>query len=222
MKAVCSLNAPRLDYVYDKACEFIVRQNICVLPADPFRIIENHRWGLVSYAKLAEIVDEAPQTLSSVCGAECATIFNGRNYCIVYDSGASEFARVVRGLFGEIGHIVLGHFELPGFAALNAAGREVLAREARLFALFVMAPSAVIRACGLDSVASLRCACGLTSADAAKRLSLYKGRQPCEGDALVRATLREYISAGMKARLYSPIDALFDEIRGVRTGNFPA
>ncbi|MDR3644522.1 MAG: ImmA/IrrE family metallo-endopeptidase [Clostridia bacterium] len=201
---------PRYEEVYRKACEFIISQPVALLPADPFRLISENRWGLVSYRQLAQKTGIPVDSLiASLQSPDGCTLYNGSNYCIAYNNDVAVFGRVVFTLFHEIGHIVLGHFNdfdrglqaQGGVRMLNSAKYRVLENEASYFASNVMAPSVVIERCELKTVGSLRIACGMSYDAAETRLLHFKHWVPTELDQRVQQTMLEYIRVSHRPRL---------------------
>lgn len=194
---------PRYEFVYQRACEFIISQPVSLLPADPFRLIERNRWGLVSYRQLAHQMKVPVQDIvEAVQGRSGFTVFNGANYCIAYNSDIEVFSRIVFALFHEIGHIYLGHFaQQQPSDELSDKARRVLELEANYFASNVMAPSIVIERCGLKSIDSLCCACGMSCNDAETRLLHFKNWSLSELDLRVQDTMLEYIRVTRRPRM---------------------
>ena len=206
---------PRHDFAYDKACEFIVAEQIANLPVNPFEIIKRNRWGFATYKRLGVLAcaagDFTPLLGKSRDGF---TIYNSRNYCIVYNDAIGCFSRIVFTLMHEIAHIWLEHLKQFSEEELILYRRE-LDEEASLFASFVLAPSVVIKRCGLDSIANLRSACGLSHEAAARRLIQFRSWQPRDADKPVERLLDAYIKVSIARRTFSPaVEILFEEEEG--------
>lgn len=186
---------PRYDMAYRRACELIVSEPVRLLPADPFSIIQRHRWGLVSYRELACRAGVSPKALlDAVPSPDGFTVFNGENYSIAYNGDVEVFGRIVFTLFHEIGHILLGHFAESGLGGLLPGGVcRTYELEANYFASNVMAPFAVMEQCGFDTVENLCVSCGMSHGAAEMRLAEFKSWTPGEFDERVRAAMLEYI-----------------------------
>ena len=195
------MTSPRTDWVYGRACGFIVSQRIDRLPVEPTRIIARNGWGLVTYERLAELDGIPPAAVASLCrSGDGFTIFNGRNYCIAYNSTGHTFGRVVFTLMHEIGHITLGHLSRPDSDALSGDGNDTLEREADYFAGCVLAPSVVIERCGLKNPAQLSAACGLSHQAAVRRLEQHRLWRKVPADEPVNRLLDAYIKTNMAVR----------------------
>lgn len=195
------MTSPRTDWVYGRACGFIVSQRIDRLPVDPLRIIARNGWGLVTYERLAQLDGIDTAAVASLCrSGDGFTIFNGRNYCIAYNGAVRTSGRVVFTLMHEIGHIALGHLARPDSDILAGDGNDALEREADYFAGCVLAPSVVIERCGLKNPAQLCGACGLSRRAAARRLEQHRLWREGPADEPVRRMLDAYIRTNMAVR----------------------
>lgn len=193
---------PRLDFAYRKACEFIQGQPVRLLPVNPFELIKTNHWGMISYKKLAEISDVTVEDIIRSCDSKDGyTIYNGKNYCIAYNSEISIFGRIVFTLMHEIGHIYLGHFAEPGVIEIGSRQYRAYEKEADLFASNVMAPSVIIQKCHFTTIDSLRCASGMSYEAAETRLLQYKSWKPVIYDNLVQKTMQEYIKVSQRQRV---------------------
>jgi hypothetical protein len=184
---------PRQDFVCRKACSFILSEGIRSLPVDPFAIIRRNRWGLTTYSHLGELTDSAAGIGLMLLGSpDGFTIYNGRNYCIAYNDSSQAYRRIVFTLMHEIGHIVLGHFVFFSEGELISRQRP-FESEASLFASHVLAPSAVVMRCGLDTPRLLMSACSLSAPAAERRLRQLRGWKPSDCDREVEKAFCEYI-----------------------------
>ena len=183
----------RQDYVAARACDFILAQGICSLPVDPEALIRKSRWGLVTYRRLGELSDVIG-SVEPLLGRsrDGFTIYNGRNYCIAYNSDICSLNRIYFTLMHEIGHIALGHFLRPGAGGLINCDRS-LEDEASLFSALVLAPSAVVTRCGFDTPALLGRACMLSAQAAQARLLQLGCWEPSPGDNEVEHRFEAYI-----------------------------
>lgn len=180
--------------IHRKACEFILSQDIRCLPIQPAALIEKNRWGLVTYRRLAELGNVKAVDVPSLVGSEDGfTIWNGRNYCIAYNDAVEVYGRVLFTLLHEIGHIVLGHFQMENGDRLHHIGDSRFEIEAGLFAAEVIAPAAVVTRCGFLTAGSLHCACGLSLEAAENRLLQLAHWVPDRYDEAVGRAMGDYI-----------------------------
>jgi Zn-dependent peptidase ImmA (M78 family) len=203
---------PRFGFVYDKACEFLLTQGIDSLPLNPFDIIHQNHWGLVTYSDLCTFVP------SSACISDIAltcqsnygfTVYNGNNYCIAYNEAISVKSRVNFTLMHEVGHIVCGHFDGSG-STLESGDYRRLEVEANFFATNVLAPAAVVTACGFNTPQLLHCACGISFEAAKVRLRQLQNFISTPADEKIRRAFSTYIKVNVR---HTKVDATieFDE-----------
>jgi hypothetical protein len=183
----------RQDNVAARACEFILAQGICSLPVSPEEIIRRNRWGLATYRRLG-VLSDVMGSVEPLVGRsrDGFTIYNGRNFCIAYNSDIKTLSRIYFTLMHEIGHIALGHFDLPGASNIISCD-PVLEEDASLFASLILAPSVVVTRCGYNTPALLSRECMLSSQAAQARLVQLAGWSPSPRDAKVAKNFSEYI-----------------------------
>jgi hypothetical protein len=164
-----TIESPRFDFVYNKACEFLLSLCVSCLPVNPQELISRKRWGLVTYSELCSLVPDGAtiEDIAEACQSRDGfTVYSGGNYCIAYNDAIRVKSRIAFTLMHEAGHIVCGHFS--GHAPTLSGGEyRVFETEANYFASNVLAPAAVAAACDLRTPELLQAACGL-SYDAAK------------------------------------------------------
>lgn len=184
----------KTEKVYCKSCEFLVDSQIESLPVNPFDIIRANRWGLVTYQELADLLGTSQEEIIQA-SASCDgfTIFNGRNYCIAYNSRVRQYSRIAFTLLHEAAHIVLGHFAECDSFHNNLAFYRQFESEANFFASNVMAPYVVMRECGLLTPQLLHCACGLSHEAAERRLAGYRCWSPRAIDKKVFSNFSAFI-----------------------------
>jgi hypothetical protein len=203
---------PRQDYVYAQACGFIAAQGLCNLPVNPFDIIKRNRWGLATYQRLGVLTDEAGN-FEPLLGRsrDGFTIYNGRNYCIAYNDAVDSFCRILFTLMHEIGHIWLRHFVDFTDEELTAFNRE-LEEEASLFAAYVLAPSVVIKRCGLSTPELLQSACGLSAQAASRRLTQFRTWHEMQDDKPVERLFDAYCKVNIARRAcMTAVDIRYDD-----------
>lgn len=160
----------RFDYVCRKSYEFLLSIGASSLPVNPFEAIRRKHWGLTTYTELCAIVSE-DVTVSDIAEAcksrDGFTVFSSGNYCIAYNDTVRVKSRIRFTLMHEAGHIICGHFN----GSVNDSDRyRELESEANLFASNVLAPAAVIKACGICTPEQLMAASGLSYNAAKVRL----------------------------------------------------
>ena len=121
------------------------------------------------------------------------TVFNGNNFCIAYNDAVEFRGRIAFTLLHEAGHIVLGHFRSAGSSHLLFADDPALEAEASRFAGDVLAPFAVLDACGYRTEGAVRAACGLTREAALRRLAELRLWQPGPADGEILRAFAEYV-----------------------------
>lgn len=172
---------PRLDYVLEKACEFLLSSSFDSLPINPFTIIKNNGWGLTTYRKLASELSTKDKiyTLTDIVKASQSkdgfTVFKNGSYCIAYNDAIETKNRINFTLCHEIGHIVLLHFENEsGNNEFTKSHYLALEAEANYFASNLLAPKTIIELCKIKTPKLLSAATGLSLEAATKRLDSIK------------------------------------------------
>lgn len=191
---------PRYDIIYEKACAFLQKIGANSLPVNPFAAIAANGWALVTYSKLSAELP-IPATLEEIAEAcrskDGATVFSGTNYCIAYNETVRVKSRIAFTLMHEAGHIACGHFDgrhSRSSAGLCLAEYKVLEDEANFFAANVLAPAAVVTACGLLTPELLKAACGISYSAAKSRLPQLNVWQPRPADDAVLRAFSTYIA----------------------------
>ena len=133
-----------------KIAHEFTEQNIVEFPIDPFELIKKFGWKLLTYQEMARKEGCTVRDISDCFGNDGYSIFNGKRYCIAYNSQIGSNGRIRFTLMHEIGHIILGHlkdFEVTS-AFSNKLSKEeykILENEANCFARNVLAPAPLIR-----------------------------------------------------------------------------
>lgn len=208
-----TLPAPRYSYVYDKACEFLLMQSVISLPINPFELIRQNHWGLVTYSKLCTIVqnDASVDDVAKTCQSNDGfTVCNGVNFCIAYNDTISVKPRVAFTLMHEVGHIVCGHFNGRGTTLLNGEYR-VLEEEANFFASNVLAPAAVVTACSFDTPQQLHSACGISFEASKVRLKQLQNFRLKSVDEKIRHAFAPYIKVNSRHIRTATAEIGFDD-----------
>lgn len=177
-----------------RAAEFILASRLHTLPVRPGDLIRQHKWGLVSYAELSRRLGTDPaQIAGAAASRDGYTVYNGKNFCIAFNGAVEYRGRIAFTLMHEVGHIVLGHFRSKGSSRLLFADDPALEAQASRFAGDVLAPFAVLDACGYRTEGAVRGACGLTREAALHRLSELRGWRPGPLDAEILRAFAEYV-----------------------------
>lgn len=189
------------EQVYEKACSFIINEDIKNLPVNPFEIIKRKHWGLVTYSRLSELSGPGAEDIAVLFGSKDGfTIYNGRNYTITYNSDIKSIGRIIFTIMHEIAHIELGHFISFSQNDLVKSLRRELEDEANLFAASVLAPSVAIARLHLSTPAALCSVFGLSQEAALRRFEQFARWQPTKWDKPVEKLLDPYIKANIKSR----------------------
>lgn len=157
--------------------DFFIKEQITTFPIDPFQIIKNNKWGLITYTELAR--DHGvwiEDIISTVQSEDGYTMFDGINYTIAFNDTIQNYGRIRFTLMHEIGHIFLGH--LTDFdetiltrSTLTEQKYRVLENEANSFARNTLAPVMVVKALNTKSIQNLVSSFGLSRAAAETRLN---------------------------------------------------
>ncbi len=192
--------SPKFGFVYEKACEFLLMNRIDSLPLNPFEIIRQNHWGLVTYSELCTLVQGkvSVSDIALTCqSTDGFTVYNGNNYCIAYNDTISVKSRVYFTLMHEVGHIICGHFDGRG-ATLQSEEYHLFETEANFFASNVLAPSAVVTACKFNSPQLLHCACGISFEAAKVRLQQLQNFVSKPADEKIRYAFSAYIKVNAR------------------------
>lgn len=140
--------APRRAWAAQQAALLVLREDIRRLPVDPRAIIRAHGWRLLTYAQAAlRLSDNATAAdiveLFGTADAFTAVTPRQGRVVIVYNDQIDNGQRAAFSLCHELGHIFLGHFDVPD-AELTAEQRRLLDQEANAFAANLLAPVAVV------------------------------------------------------------------------------
>ncbi|WP_226677282.1 ImmA/IrrE family metallo-endopeptidase [Mesobacillus jeotgali] len=151
----------RYDIVMTRANGLFAKEKITGFPIEPFEIIKNNKWGLVTYSELAEeygvTVDEIKAAFQSEDGY---TIYDGTNHTIAYNDTVSVHGRIRFTLMHEIGHIYMNHLidfdeTILRRSNLTETKYKVLENEANSFARNTLAPVMVVKDLKINSVGDL-------------------------------------------------------------------
>ena len=179
------MRRPRYDFAYFKAYEFLHLYKIQTFPFDPFPIAAQNKWSIETYEKKAKDLNFTISDVIEAFGSNDAlTVFNGRNYCIAYNSDIASKARIMFTLMHEFGHIVCNHFidfDVSNIKDLLRYDIEIdlyrlLETEANCFAANVLAPDVLVEKAHLDSVEKLQIFCGLSKEAADIRIESFRRR----------------------------------------------
>lgn len=146
---------------------FLLKENVRALPLDPAAVIRRH-YTLLTFRRAAGLLGETEEEIAALCDSRDGAAWplkKGR-FCILYNDRIRVYSRTAFTLAHELGHIELGHLALP--PDIRDARYAELEQQAHFFAVNLLAPAAVARACGFVDEQKLRECCGL-SASAARR-----------------------------------------------------
>jgi len=141
----------RYDQVMINVNKFFVNENITDFPVNPFEVIKNNKWGLITYSELATIHQtDISNVISAYQSEDGYTIYDGTNYTIAYNDTISSSGRIRFTLMHEIGHIYMNH--LVDFEAtilkrstLTESKYRILENEVNSFARNALAPAIIVR-----------------------------------------------------------------------------
>lgn len=206
--------SPRFDFVYDKACEFLLSSGVCSLPVDPYKLIALKNWGLITYTKLCSLVPGKP-TIDDIIAAcrssDGFTVASRGNYCIAYNDTVRVKSRIAFTLMHEAGHIVCGHFS-GGSSMLSDGEYKTYETEANFFASNVLAPAAVVTSCGLMTAEMLKAACGLSYGAAKLRLNEIMYWKPRPIDDEILKAFDSYIRISLRRQRLNGADIEPDKV----------
>lgn len=137
----------RYNGTVSKAYEF-VENNIEKFPINPFNLINEFQWGLLTYEQMALDNNCSIEDVCECLGTDGYSIYNGNNYTIAYNNKKSH-GRINFTLAHEIGHIVLNHhkdFDVTSVLEDNFTKEEykILENEANCFARNILAPAPLV------------------------------------------------------------------------------
>lgn len=137
------------------AYEF-VNKNITQFPVNPFLIIKNLKWGLITYDEMALNWNCTVEDICECLGEDGYCMYNGQYYTIAYNNTIKSKGRINFTLAHEIGHIILNHhkdFEVTEISKDNFTEEEykILENEANCFARNILAPAPLVRKLSLWS-----------------------------------------------------------------------
>jgi rRNA maturation endonuclease Nob1 len=155
--------------------KFFIDEKITTFPIDPFQIIKNNNWGLVTYSELAREHGAWIEDIVSAFQSEDGyTIYDGENYTIAYNDTIQNQGRIRFTLMHEIGHIYMGH--LTDFdetilkrSTLTDRKYKILENEVNSFARNVLAPVLIVKELALSSTYDMVKYFGLSQAAATVR-----------------------------------------------------
>ncbi len=151
----------RYERAMNQANILLIKEKISEFPIDPFQIIKNNKWGLVTYSELAleqgVLIEDIIAAFQSEDGY---TIYDGENYTIAYNDTIQVYGRIRFTLMHEIGHIYLNHLvefdeTILMRSTLTESKYKVLENEANSFARNVLAPVMVVKDLGINSINDL-------------------------------------------------------------------
>lgn len=167
----------RYDYCCEKTTEFLINENIILLPFDADKIIKKHKWSMLKYSNLAIKKNVSiNDIIESYDSEDGYTIFNGRNYSIAYNDTITTKQRIYFTKLHEIGHIYLNHFKdfnetILYRSNMTESEYKILENEANCFARNVLSPIVLVNYLNL-SESNIIDTFGITNSAAIVRVKL--------------------------------------------------
>lgn len=141
----------RYEFVMIQVNNLFAKEKIHSFPIDPFQIIKNNKWGLMTYSELAQVHGVTVKDIETAFQSEDGyTIYDGVNHTIAYNDTITVPGRIKFTLMHEIGHIYLDHLidfdeTILARSALTESKYKVLENEANSFARNALAPVVVVK-----------------------------------------------------------------------------
>ncbi len=159
------LSSSSYNRVRDAAWRTLLETGIDALPVDVFQVCARENIHIQCYRKAQEVLrlfsDEAQLDRSdglSFC-------LDGEDYILYDDTTSRQRQRYT--IAHEIGHCILGHFEL--YASGRPYDPALTDKEAELFAIHLLAPSCVLWGTGIFSAPEIAALCNISHAAAEKK-----------------------------------------------------
>lgn len=176
---------PRYPRTKKYANDFLLNYGFDKLPIDPFKIIKDKKWALMTYGELMAQNNCSRKAIKENISEDGFTSFNGRNYSIAYDELIRSGGRIRFTLFHEIGHIYLNHFidfkeTTIRRGSLKEDEYDILEKEAHYFAKNVAAPLIVLDALQIKNFSQIIRITGLSKPASKNRyndLAAWKARK---------------------------------------------
>lgn len=144
-------NSARYDKVMKAVQMFFEHhENVKKFPINPLSIIEENKWGLITYSELAKINNTTTDKIIAANKSEDGfTILYRGTYTIAYNDTIEIADRIRFTLMHEIGHIYLRHLidfkeTIIKRSEMTMSKYKVLENEANAFARNVLAPAPIV------------------------------------------------------------------------------
>ncbi|GAQ24257.1 Zn-dependent peptidase ImmA, M78 family [Tepidanaerobacter syntrophicus] len=183
MHSNTQLNEPRFDWVASIARKFMLSQNICKLPVDPFSIARKQGWPIEKASIVAKDIGVSVEYLmmNIIKSKDGAAIYCGitDEYKIVYNDEIRSIGRIRWTIMHEIGHIVLNHLKdytqtILTRGGLSEENYRILEEEADFFAGQILAPPIILSGLKIKSSQDIAKVCKLSKEASIYRYKYYK------------------------------------------------
>ncbi|MBT2718803.1 ImmA/IrrE family metallo-endopeptidase [Bacillus sp. ISL-57] len=151
----------RYDKVMIQVNKLFAKEKIKSFPIDPFQIIKNNKWGLLTYSELSQIHGVSVKEIETAFQSEDGyTIYDGVNHTIAYNDTKSISGRIRFTLMHEIAHIYMNHLidfdeTILARSTLTETKYKILENEANSFARNALAPVMVVKDLKINSISDL-------------------------------------------------------------------
>jgi rRNA maturation endonuclease Nob1 len=169
--------SPRYRRVHKAVEEFLELEDITEFPIDPFKIIQDNNWGLISYSELSAKHNITLEEVINGFQTKDGFIEFGPSsgYSIAYNDKIGSPGRIRFTLMHEIGHIYMKHLidfdqTLMTRGSLSKEEYKVLEEEANVFARNALAPAVVIHTLSVDNKKEIKKVFSLSDKAAEVRL----------------------------------------------------
>lgn len=151
-------------FIRDSAWEFILSQNICSLPVDPFSIAEKNEWQIYSFLELSKMSNISIENILKKYGCETFMIWSKKKCGFIIFFNAQMSKEKIRWkITEEISHIALGHLSssIPIMTRYSEPDIYLYNEQAYDFTRRVLCPSIVLHRCRVLEKQHIQELCGI-------------------------------------------------------------